>query len=108
MTGAERGRLCSFGALWCLLLMTVPAFAQPAPVSVSGTVVDAGTRAPIAGAVISVDGRSIVADANGAFVVTLSPGRRTIEVVAPGYFPLVSPLDVGAAGVSGAETGPRA
>jgi len=105
MTGVQRNRLrdCALGPLLCFLLLTLPAFAQSPTVSVSGTVVDAGTRAPIAGAVVSLDGRQIVADANGVFVVTLSPGRRTIEVVAPGYFPLVSTLDVGAAGVTGAE-----
>ncbi len=105
MTGVRRSRLrdCSLGPLLCFLWATLPAFAQSPTVSVSGTVVDAGTRAPIAGAVVSLDGRQIVADPNGVFVVTLSPGRRTIEVTAPGYFPLVSTLDVGAAGVTGAE-----
>jgi hypothetical protein len=104
MTRALRGCLtrCSLGLLW-VLLVTLPAFAQSPTVSVGGTVVDAGTRAPIAGAVIIIDGRQIVSDPDGAFVVTLPPGRRTIEVVAPGYFPLVSTLDVGAAGLTGAE-----
>ncbi len=45
----------------------------------------------------------MVADANGAFVLTLPRGRITIEVVAPGYFTLVTTLEVGAAGVKDAE-----
>ena len=84
---------------WCAL----PAFAQAQTVTVSGTVIDAGTRAPIAGAVVSGAAQPVTADPKGVFAVMLPPGRRTIEVVAPGYFPLVTTLDVGEAGVSGAE-----
>jgi len=85
------------------VLLAVPASAQSSAVTVAGSVVDAGTRAPIAGAVISVDGRQIVADGKGSFVLALSPGPRLIEVVAAGYFPLVTTIEVGTAGVTGAE-----
>lgn len=105
MTGGQCGPSSHtlLAPLLFVLLMALPAFAQSPAVSVSGTVVDAGSRAPIAGAVVSADGRKVVADPAGAFVLTVRPGRQTIEVMAPGYFPLVSTLDVGPAGVTGAE-----
>ncbi len=79
-------------------MFAVSAFGQPLTATVTGVVIDAGTRAPIQAAVVSADGRYVVADANGAFVLSLPRGRITIEVVAPGYFPLVTTLEVGAAG----------
>ena len=104
MTGVRCNRLAAgLAPLLFATLLAGPAFAQAPNVTVSGAVVDAGTRAPIAGAVVSVDGRQTAADPKGAFVVTLPPGRLTIEVTAPGYFPLVTTLEVGPAGVTGAE-----
>ena len=88
----------------CLpLVFAVSAFGQTPSTTVTGVVIDAGTRAPIPAAVVSAEGRPVVADANGAFVLTLPRGRVTIEVVAPGYFTLVTTLEVGAAGVKDAE-----
>ena len=88
----------------CLpLLFAVSAFGQTPSTTVTGVVVDAGTRAPIPAAVVAADGRYVAADANGGFVLTLPRGRITIEVVAPGYFTLVTTLEVGAAEVKDAE-----
>ena len=93
-----------FAATLCLaLLSAVSAFGQTSITTVSGVVVDAGTRAPIPAAVVSADGRYVVADANGSFVLALPRGRIAIEVVAPGYFTLVTTLEVGAADVRDAE-----
>lgn len=91
-------------ATFCIsVLFAHPAFAQSPTVTVSGTIVDADTRAPIPAAVVSADGQHVDADAKGGFVLTLRPGRRTIEVVAPGHFPLSTTLDVEPAGIIGAE-----
>ena len=93
-----------FVATLCLaLLFAVAAFAQTPTTTVSGTVVDASTRAPIAGALLSVEGRQMSTDARGRFVLTEPPGRWTIGVSADGYFPLVTALEVGVSGISGAE-----
>ena len=87
----------------CLLLFAVSAFGQTPTATVSGVIIDAGTRAPIRAAVVAADGRIVEADTNGAFVLTLPRGPITIEVVAPGYFTLVTTLEVGDAGVKDAE-----
>ena len=88
----------------CLLLwFAVSAFGQPLTATVTGVVIDAGTRAPIQAAVVSADGRYVTTDDKGAFVLSPPLGQITIEVVAPGYFPLVTTLEVGAAGVKDAE-----
>jgi hypothetical protein len=88
----------------CLaVLLAVPAFAQGPSSLITGIVIDADTRAPIDGATVSSEGQRVATDAKGVFVLTTAPGRRIIEVVAPGYFPLVTTLDVGVAGVAGAE-----
>ncbi|MEO7133130.1 MAG: TonB-dependent receptor [Vicinamibacterales bacterium] len=90
--------------LFLPLLFAVSAFGQTSTTLVSGVVVDAGTRAPIPAAVLSADGRHVVADANGSFVLKLPRGGPIrIEVVAPGYFTLVTTMEVGAAGVKDAE-----
>lgn len=85
------------------LLSAVPALAQQAPVTVSGIVVDASTRTPLTTAVLLADGKQAVVDTNGAFTISITPGRRTFEVEAPGYFRLVTAIDVGAAGIKDAE-----
>jgi hypothetical protein len=85
------------------VLSALPAFAQPSSSTVTGIVVDASTRLPIAAATVKTETQQVVADAKGAFALTVAQGLRTIEVVAPGYFPLVTTLEVGAGGVTGAE-----
>ena len=95
MTGLRRSRLrdCSLGPLLCFLWATLPAFAQSPTVSVSGTVVDAGTRAPIAARWYPFTAARS-SPTQRVFVVTLAPGRRTIEVLAPATSRSWSTLDV--------------
>jgi hypothetical protein len=93
-----------FAASLCIsVLFAISAFAQAPATIVSGTIVDADTRAPIAGASVSAEGRNSIADDKGGFVLSLPAGRRVIEVVAPGYFPLVTTIEVVASGLAGAE-----
>jgi hypothetical protein len=87
----------------CSLLFVVSAFAQTPTVTVAGTVVDATTRAPITTAVLTADGRQVVVETNGTFSIALTPGRKSIEVEAPGFFRLVTTIEVGAAGLKDAE-----
>jgi len=95
-----------------VVLSLVPATAQvavpPSPsTSLEGRVLDAQTGAPIAGATLSQgappgDIRTIT-DGDGAFALRVMPGSVAVEVSAIGYFPLVTTLDVGVAGVVGVE-----
>ncbi len=87
-----------------LALSALPAMAQtPAPPSISGLVVDAGTRAPIPGAKLSVNRAEATTDAAGHFTLVAQVGRTTVLVEAAGYFALTTELDVPSAGVTGAE-----
>ncbi len=65
--------------------------AEPAGVSVVGTVVDSLTSAPIVRAVVSVNGAvTALTNANGAFRVDeVDPGPMVIEIRRIGYTPLV-------------------
>ena len=67
-----------------------------APVTLTGTVVDAASGAPLAGAAVLVEGKRVVySDAEGRFSVYRVPrGEGAIFVELLGYEPLVSPLDV--------------
>ncbi|MSO62852.1 MAG: TonB-dependent receptor [Acidobacteria bacterium] len=81
-----------------------PAMAQaPAPPTISGIVVDAGTRAPIPGAKLSANRAEATTDAAGRFMLPAVVGRATVLVDAAGYFALATDLDVPAAGLTGAE-----
>jgi TonB dependent receptor/TonB-dependent Receptor Plug Domain/Carboxypeptidase regulatory-like domain len=86
-----------------LLLFAIPVAAQPSAVTFAGTVVDASTRAPITTAVVIADGKPAVVDTSGAFTFSVTPGRKTVEVEAPGYFRLVVAIDITAAGTRDAE-----
>ena len=58
----------------------------PNAASLTGTVVDAATNQPIAGAVVTVGSQSATTDANGAFTLNgLSAGAVSIVVSASGY-----------------------
>jgi len=84
-------------------LCAVPTFAQQVPVTVAGIVVDASTRSPITTAVLLADGRQAVVDTTGAFTIAVTPGRRSFEVEAPGYFRLVIAIEVPPSGLKNAE-----
>lgn len=67
-------------------------FAAPPPPPVlgelAGIVRTAGTRRPIAGATVLVDGEPVAeTDGAGRFVVTLPDGAVTLRVTAPGHVP---------------------
>ena len=114
-----------------LTLLVAPVGAQigeqiPAPPVVEGRVLDVETGAPIAGATVlaskatSSDGAVLAGevvpddpattaetqtatDVRGGFSLPVLAGRVTVLVVANGYFPLATTLDVGEAGLTGAE-----
>ncbi len=68
-------------ALAMAMLMTRVAHAQPAPLR--GTIIDRATKAPVAGAIITVAGELAASDDTGRFALTLPRGRYTLEVTAP-------------------------
>lgn len=87
-----------------MALLAAPAGAQvPTPRVVAGLVIDADTRAPVAGATVSAGETRAVTDAGGRFTLPVPAGRVTLQVVAAGYFPLTTTLDVGEAGLADAE-----
>lgn len=61
---------------------------------IAGTVIDAGTQAPIAGATVSTTGASATADASGRFELRAPAGQVDVRVAAVGYFPLITSVDV--------------
>ncbi|MGE0866412.1 MAG: TonB-dependent receptor [Vicinamibacterales bacterium] len=86
-----------------IAFLAEPALAQSPPSTVSGTVVDADSRAPIPNARLSVPHPTVEADAAGRFSLAVSAGPVTVLVEAAGYFPLSTDLMVPAAGITGAE-----
>ena len=100
-------------------LVVAPAGSQigaqvPAQPVVEGRVLDAETGAPIAGATVLASravsaGETAAAetrtatDAGGSFSLPVPAGRVTVQVVATGYFPLTTTLDVGEAGLADTE-----
>ncbi len=48
-----------------------------------GTIVDAASKAPVAGAIITVGSELVASDDAGAFVVELRAGKYTLEIAAP-------------------------
>ena len=81
----------------------------PSAVAVEGRVLDAETGAAIPDAVVLAEGAGAagegraITDAGGGFSLLVSVGRVTVQVVAPGYFPLTTTLDVGDGGLAGVE-----
>lgn len=72
--------------LMMLLAAALPSVAQTA--AVSGTVIDAGTGSPVAGAVISIpdQGITVTTGPAGDFSIsTARPGEAVLTIIAPGY-----------------------
>ena len=86
-----------------IAFLAEPALAQPPARSVSGTVVDADSRAPIPNARLSVNQSRASSDGGGRFTLPVPAGRVTVLVEADGYFPLAADLDVPETGLSGSE-----
>ena len=86
---------------WLVILLSVSVFrvnaAAPARFSVSGAVVAADSREPVAGAVVTVEGSGLwaVADRNGEFVIGgVQRGRYAISVASLGYVTYVGDIEV--------------
>jgi len=65
----------------CVLCIATRAHAQQAA-TLRGTVVERDTKAPVAGAIVTVGSELVATDDAGAFTVTLPAGNYTIEVSA--------------------------
>jgi hypothetical protein len=75
-----------------------PAVPEPAgpAVVVPGQLFARGSRDPIGGATIVVDGLVLAeTDAEGRFALVLSPGRRILQIQHPGYQPLTRFVQAG-------------
>jgi hypothetical protein len=82
-----------------LVAFASPSFARApqAPAAtrvVAGTVVDAGTRAPIAGALVRAGDLETATDPAGRFELRIPPGEVGIRVTAAGFFALTTTVDV--------------
>ena len=86
-----------------IAFLAEPALAQSPPRTVSGTVVDADSRAPVPNARLSLNQAQAVADAAGRFSLPAPAGPVTVLVEAAGYFPLSTTLEVPDGGLAGAE-----
>lgn len=75
----------------------------PAVRTISGVVIEAESRAPIAGAEVSSGATRTFTDPAGRFALRVPAGAAEVMVVALGHFPLVTTLDVAAADVIEAE-----
>jgi hypothetical protein len=95
--------LNSFVVFLAVLCAATPVLAQPPSRTVSGTVVDADTRAPIPNARLSLNQAVTTADTAGRFTLPVPVGLVTVLVEATGYFPLATALSVPEAGLVGAE-----
>lgn len=85
-------------ALVLALLAAIPASAQGPTGTVAGRIVDATTRAPVAGATVEIEDRGTVTDASGRFSITAVPaGSRTLRVTQIGYAEVTYDITVSAA-----------
>ncbi len=91
-----------------ILLVCSVARAEPRA-TLSGTLVDRLTRAPVAGATIEIGGELVASADDGTFAITLPPGSYTIVVTAPGRETLRAPVTLvgDQALMLAVETGPR-
>lgn len=75
-----------------LVLAAVGEARAQAIATVHGRVVDRATKAPVAGAVITIGSELAASDDDGAFAIALPRGRYTIEVTAPFLERHIQPL----------------
>ncbi len=71
--------------------------------TISGVVVEADSQAPISGAEVTSGAARAVTDPAGRFALRVPAGAAEVVVVATGFFPLATTLDVAAADVTAAE-----
>ncbi|MDP2053477.1 MAG: carboxypeptidase-like regulatory domain-containing protein, partial [Acidobacteriota bacterium] len=86
-----------------IAFLAEPALAQPPSRTVSGTVVDADSRAPIPNARLSLNQLLATTDAAGRFSLSVAAGQIALLVEAAGYFPLAADLDVPESGLAEVE-----
>ncbi len=84
---------------WTSALLTVlcaaPMHAQETTATVRGTVVDSATRQPVAGAQVSVAGRSALSSADGRYVISgVRAGTATVQARRIGYAPATQEVTV--------------
>ena len=95
------------GVLFTLISLTascVTAQASPQPLpQIAGIVVDATTKAPVAGATVSAGERRTVTRDDGRFTLAAPDGPTTLDVAADGYFPLTAPIEAAGTGASDLE-----
>jgi hypothetical protein len=93
----------SLAAVICIPSTAVAQRPAVATRALAGVVIDADTRAPIAGATVSVDAALSTTDAEGRFALQVPARQVNVRVTAAGYFTLTTTLDVSAADVTTAE-----
>ncbi|MDP2318531.1 MAG: TonB-dependent receptor [Acidobacteriota bacterium] len=86
-----------------IAFLAEPALAQSPSRTVSGTVVDADSRAPIPNARLSLNQPLATTDAAGRFSLAVAAGQIALLVEAAGYFPLAADLDVPESGLAEVE-----
>jgi hypothetical protein len=110
MTGAPC-RAAALAAVFALLLVTAPGAAraqEPPPppppeppatstVVVSGRILARGSRQPLAGASLTVDGVAAgESDGDGRFSLSVSPGHHILQVQQPGFDPFTRTVEAAA------------
>ena len=105
--------LAGVACLLCLVVAATPAATQSRPSAqsppaaparvITGMVVDADTRAPIAGAAVRAGDTRVVTDATGRFTLPVPAGEVEVQVTADRYFALAITLDTRAADIADAE-----
>jgi vitamin B12 transporter len=92
------------------LLSSNQAFAQPVPAPVpasrrvlAAVVIDADSRAPLAGASVSAADAHATTDPQGRFRVQVPAALVEVSVTAPGYLPLATTLDLRTSDINEAE-----
>ena len=86
-----------------IAFLAEPALAQSPSRTVSGTVVNADSRAPISNARLSLNQTVSTSDAAGRFSLAVPAGQIALLVEAAGYFPLAADLDVPESGLADVE-----
>lgn len=86
-----------------IAFLAEPALAQSPSRTVSGTVVDADSRAPISNARLSLNQLLGTTDSAGRFSLAVPAGQIALLVEAAGYFPLAADLDVPERGLADVE-----
>jgi TonB-linked SusC/RagA family outer membrane protein len=73
--------------LLCILFTGISAYAQNVPDSIRGTITDAGSRQPVAGARIIVEeyNQAVMTDETGIYSIYVPLGEVVFQVEAPGY-----------------------